>query len=162
MWRLADQSSTAEMIAPDWDRSASLPGSGATWAKLALRPIGGTKSPKQFGPMTRKQWGLAASEHRLLEAVGLRQPGGQHDGRPGAPGAQFGDQLRHGPGRRGDHREIGRFGQGIDIRIADQPAETFMVRIDRPDRTFEPGGPQVFQNRGADGQGLGRRPDQGD
>lgn len=60
MPREAAQSSTPPTSAPDCDRKASLPGAGRAMPKLALRPMPGTHSPNELGPMMRRQLGRAA------------------------------------------------------------------------------------------------------
>jgi hypothetical protein len=55
-------------VAPDWATKASRPGTGLTWEKLALRPMPGTMTPKQLGPMRRSRKGWAASSIACLSS----------------------------------------------------------------------------------------------
>ena len=63
------QSSTPPTSAPDCDRKARRPGNGCAEPKLALMPSAGTHTPRQFGPMMRRQVGRAASSIACLVAL---------------------------------------------------------------------------------------------
>ena len=51
--------------APDWVTNAMFPGKALPGAKLAFKPMPGTRMPRQFGPAIRIRWGRAASSITL-------------------------------------------------------------------------------------------------
>ena len=112
--------------APDWDTKAMLPGGGAVCAKLALSPIAGHEHADAVRAEDAQQMRARSVEHRLLHAppvlAGLAEAGGDHDSRPGAARAQFGDEPGHVSGGVPMTARSGVFGRLATSRVAQRPS----------------------------------------
>ncbi len=106
-------------------------------------------------------------QHRLaplLPGLGaaLTESGRQHHRRAGAALAEFGDEARHGVGRRRDHRQIGCDRQGRDAGIGEHALDCRVARVDRQDRTLEAALQQVARRHLAHRARRRRCADEGD
>ena len=137
--RSTAQSITAEAMAPDCDRKASLPAAGAIWAKLALSADAGNEHAEGVRPDDAQQMGPGRIQHLLAQAALARQARGQNHRGAGAALAEFGDDARHRGGGCCNDRKIRCGRQRRDIREAGKAVDRIVLRIDRPDRALEAG-----------------------
>ena len=161
------QSSTEVHSAPDWEMKAMCPLVGVVAAKLALRWMPGTISPRQFGPRIRMPLNLCCSStHRLFELLAFladfAEAGRDDHDAPGAGLAAATDDARHGRGRRADDRQIGIVRQTLDVLVGLDALNRFSLRIDRIDHAAEARADQVPQHGVADAGGRVAGPDDGD
>ena len=92
---------------------------------------------------------------------GFREPGGDHDHVAHARRGAVAHHLLHRGRRDGDDGQIHALAGSADARVGPQPLDLARARVDRVDRSSEPGPLQVRDQGGADRARPPRRSDHG-
>ena len=135
-------------------------------AKVALRPLVGLMTPRQFGPTMRMPPRRASANTRASSSA----PAGPVSRKPAemisaAGNARVGalpDDLRHRRGRRHDDRQIDRPGNVADGRVGLEAEHGVAPWVDGMDGTAERRGDEIGQHRPPDAPGRLGRADDGD
>ena len=112
------------------------------------------------GPEDAQRVHVRCVEHGLL--LRASEAGGQHDRRPGAACAEFGDQLHHRGGWRAQNGQLRRGGQRIHRGPDLHAIEFSVLGVDRVKHTLEVAVVQVAPHRSAHAGGPHRGPDHRD
>ena len=154
----SDQSSTAVHRAPDWLMKATLPRRAMPAAKVALTPLMGFITPRQFGPDEAHVAAPGMGQHLALEFHSRRAgflEAGRDDHRAGNPEVgRFADDARDNRRGRGDHDQVGLLRQGAELGIGLDAQHAGPRGVDRVDRPAEGRVHQVPQHGAADAADL--------
>ena len=154
----SDQSSTAVQSAPDWLMKATLPRRAMPAAKVALTPLMGFITPRQFGPtrrmLPRRAWASNCRSSFSARRPGFLEAGGNDDGAGNAEVGRFADDARDDRRGRGDDDEVGLLRQVGQLGISLDAEHAGPGGVDRVDRAAEGRVHQVPQHGAADAADL--------
>ena len=143
------QSRTAVQSAPHWLMKPTLPGLAMVAAKVALTPMFGIITPRQFGPTMRMLPRARLGENLPFELhacrPGFLEAGGNDDGAADAGLDAILDDAGDGLGRRANHREVHLFRNGADVRICLDAQDGGALGIDRINDAVKPAAAKILE-----------------
>ena len=152
-------------IAPLWLMKPTWPGRAIAGANVALSPLHGAITPRQFGPMSRilpRRASASTSDSSAMpRGPDFLESGGNDDGAIDARLDALADDARDRFGRRDNHREIDRTGNVTHAPIGAQLQDGRAFRIHRVERTSELAGEQIREHSAADASRTFGRADHG-